>query len=496
MNKLSFNSKIFNNFSKLNNFQETNTFSSKHDLNWILYSWLNTSKSNNDHIIEKLFESSLHKNLWTNYFDFFTKLYKLSFFLNKTNNINVSYNLNNTIFQITSHLDLNFNNTILKYLNNNPLSSNHTLTFLYYIINNKKNYFCEKNKFSNSTNFLKNRYEWNLNVFITEINKYSILLKNKNGLFFFDNFDYQKFSHLLLNFDELWSLNTFFENQINSAKWNRWLYKYSILHRKILKNSHKLTLIKKLINSGFYDSKLFNKNIWANSSLNTNGDLNHFNTFFNTFYKNLYNNKINLNSNHVINVNNNIDQKNSLNLLKFFENSYFWYLKRFYLFNTLNNNFIKSKLNFVNRSFNKKNNLLNDHFYIFSHLLNSSYLNLNDLTHTNNLNLKFNNIFNSPVFCDHYNFKDIYTLINENDFLSKDNVNVLYWLTTNSNNKNNLNFFNYLNFNYSTYYLKSSIFISLNSNKSTFNTNYWIKTSLIQVDNTYLNDVIYLSMFY
>jgi hypothetical protein len=41
------------------------------------------------------------------------------------------------------------------------------------------------------------------------------------------------------------------------------LYHYSYLHRNILKSSHKLTMVKKLMSSGFYDTKLISNNMWA-----------------------------------------------------------------------------------------------------------------------------------------------------------------------------------------------------------------------------------------
>lgn len=55
--------------------------------------------------------------------------------------------------------------------------------------------------------------------------------------------------------------NAFVEHQ-------RRLYRFSLLHRSILKNSHKITNAKTLITSGFYDSSLTSSNLWASEFFN------------------------------------------------------------------------------------------------------------------------------------------------------------------------------------------------------------------------------------
>jgi hypothetical protein len=45
------------------------------------------------------------------------------------------------------------------------------------------------------------------------------------------------------------------------AEHQRRLYRFSLFHRAILKNSHKITNAKKLITSGFYDSSLTASNL-------------------------------------------------------------------------------------------------------------------------------------------------------------------------------------------------------------------------------------------
>jgi hypothetical protein len=113
-------------------------------------------------------------------------------------------------------------------------------------------------------------------------------------------------------------------------------------------------------------------------------------------------------------------------LFNFYENSYFWYLKRFYLFNTLPSNFIKSKLN-LNLSSNLKqnnNNLIYNNF--LSLFLKSNYTNLSNYSHfyDNKLN---NDSFYFSSNSNNINYlKDFYLLTNENEILNKDNLNLLY----------------------------------------------------------------------
>jgi hypothetical protein len=336
--------------------------------------------------------------------------------------------------------------------------------------------------------------------FNNELTSYPFLLKNRTGMFFLDNFNYEKFSYFIFNFNELWSLNFFFKNQLNSSKWNRWLYRYSILHRKLLKFSHKITLSKKLINSGFYDSKIFDKNIWANEYLNKINSNSSFSSFFFNYYStvtplnNIFNSSYNL---HLLN---NESSKNTLNILNFYENSYFWYLKRFYLFNSLSTNFIKSKINFNQKTNNyvflneQQNSIFIKYSTLLSHLLHSNFSNLSLYSHSNNYYFNLLNYQNNSIFNNSF-FKDIYLLSNDNDLLTKDNLNLFYWITLNVSKQNNLLFFNYFN-NKNVSSSNVCDFYLLSDNQKNLNTlNFWLIYSLINTDESYLNDITYFSLF-
>lgn len=121
------------------------------------------------------------------------------------------------------------------------------------------------------------------------------------------------------------------------AEHQRRLYRFSLLHRTILKNSHKITNAKGLISSGFYDSSLTSSNIWAADFFNhsfaeddaISQTLKHLLKETGTLNQTSAN-RLNFMSTH----SNASTPTLSLNTLNFFEKSYFWNIKRFYNFNT------------------------------------------------------------------------------------------------------------------------------------------------------------------
>ena len=490
----------FSNYSSKNNFNSKNLYASKHDLNWFLYSWLTNDKCKTKTVfLEDIFNTNLNSNWWKKNYDFFIKLYKIVFYLNISSEKNSRFYLTLKLNQINNTFFKGNINSFLFFFNNTSILTNYSSLLLSYFLNNYKIYFDEKNNKTSSLVFLKKSTEWNLYNLNNETNQYSFLLKTKSGLFNLNNLNYLKLSNFIFNFPELWSLNFFLKNQTNAAKWNRWLYRYSILHRKILKNSHKITLSKKLINSGIYDTKVFNKNIWAAEHLSKVNLNSQFTSFFTLYYDSLFNKNSNNLINSKLNTTNNGTKLNSLELLNFFENSYFWYLKRFYNFNSLSTNLIKSqlKLNFkindTSIAFNNKNNTNDKYTILLNYLLNSSYINLNLFSHTNCSYLNIDNFFNNTKIILNSN-KDLYLLNNENDILSKDNLNILYSIVTNFSKFNSMLFFNYLNENTNVDFNYNPHFINKNFN-DVYDVNHWIIFSLINFDKFFLTDLAYLSLF-
>jgi len=269
----------------------------------------------------------------------------------------------------------------------------------------------------------------------------SYLTKTKNGIFFFKDLNYGYLRFLIGTFEEFITLNQEVTSQLNSSKWNRWLYRYSITHRKILKNSHKLTLTKKLVNGGFFDNNLFSKNIWASENF-VKYDVTSMYSLYNLFYPTNANVTSDWETNFLIKKTN----SKTFELSKFYENSYFWFLKRFYFFNNVSSNTIKNKKN-VNQMIRHNSLLGNESILQYNINLSSflkSYNLLNNDATSNFILLKQNekSVFDvSKLF---YNQKDLFTIFQENNILSKSNLDILYWISASTSSNNTLPFFNYL----------------------------------------------------
>ena len=133
---------------------------------------------------------------------------------------------------------------------------------------------------------------------------------------------------------ELTFLERTLTDQTSAAKAARWVYKYNILHRKALFSSHTHTLTKRLLNSGFYDSSFFAKNAHAQTLLSSNPNpSDFFKTNFIESYANFVFNASNEGA-RVTSSNSALD-RSLASQISAHEESYFWVLKRFYLFNTL-----------------------------------------------------------------------------------------------------------------------------------------------------------------
>lgn len=501
-----FSNNFLNSINPPSSRSSKDNFVSKHDLNLVLYSWLtNSTFSKNLNVIENLFNVNVNNKIWTEFYDFFIKLYKVVFYLNLTTNDLNSFALNQKLNKIDNKTFMGDKKSLINYFNNSKLLNNHSSLLFWYILNNYNTYFDSKNSNNSNLKTLNNRFEWNLHNFTNETNKYPFLIKSKVGFFFLNDFNYSKLSHFLFNFEELWSLNFYLKNQLDVSKWNRWLYRYSILHRKVLKNSHKITLAKRLINSGVYDSKFFDKNIWNSQYLNKYVNTSSTSSLFNLFYKNQHVGDNNVAPvSHKIHVLGNSSLTNGFDLLNFYENSYFWFLKRFYSFNTLSSNSMLSKnkiKNYKDSCLNEilasKENSFNKHNILFSYLLKSSHLNSKDLNYLESIDFTNNILFESKdIFNDNssFNTKDLYLLLNDNDLLTKDNLNTFFWVSSNSTKNNNLLFFNYLS---STNRINKKIYSTfISHSNSSSHLLFPLFTTSFNIDKIYLNDLTYLSLFY
>ena len=304
------------------------------DYKHIYYNWLTNSTtglSEAEKDLEDLFEGNQSNLSLLPQLTLLTKTFQTSSVL-KRSTLSSLPDLSFTT-SFSNHLTPFFSNRTLQSLELNFSSNFRTTSFT----------SSTKENFNTSLKFLNTSQAWNLNDVVQATENNASILNNSTGSFFTTGWDFAKYNSVWVNQPNAHILYESLENQLNSLKVSKFLYHYSYLHRNILKNSHKLTMVKKLMSSGFYDTKLVSNNMWASdvfSKLNNPGTT--LNSELNLVYGNFFKNKFF--NNHLLNnysINTSI---NSLNLLSFYEKSYFWTLKRLHNFNSLFANNIKFSL--------------------------------------------------------------------------------------------------------------------------------------------------------
>lgn len=405
----------------------------------VFYSWLTSTNSNShqSQILEHLYATN-PTQVWETQSQFFKSLFQAS----NSVILNDEY-ASGHASQVVESQD----HTVLDYLTNSTnLRSSVTLN-----TNLKLN---ESTTSVHTTlQLLNSRTSWNLYAFETELDNYNPQLKSIKGLFYLYDVNFNKLSSLMTNHSELGSLMNSISDQSKMFKWNRWLYRYNILHRKLMKNSHKTTLAKKLISTGFLDSSLMERNLWASDFFSKQKKPN---KLISSTFNSLYGNSLNLNDK--------VDQqfmtldpfstKNTSDLLNSYENSYFYFIKRFHLFNTMSTNKINSSVNLTSltkadlrTSVNTTENLISNHQSIISNLIKSKQL---TNAHFDPTNIKMDlmtvaqdgDMGNKPFF------KDLINVNSDNDLLNSDNLEILSNLS-NSLTANNYqyNYYNPSNYN-------------------------------------------------
>lgn len=466
---------------------------SKNDLNWFLYSWLNNLSIDNKYgnqCVELLFDSSVSKNIWNTNYNFFFNLNLTSFFLNLHNNDFYFYKnlFKNFKFKNSKNYFFFFDNTFL---------SKNYFSFIFSF------YF----KFDNLNNDIKNldlnltHSKWNLNNLFLKDSKNNFLIENKTGSFFLENSNFSALSSNtnFKNLNNVFFKNLIFSESLNSsfnfAKWNRWLYRYSLLHRKSIKFGQKLNFVKKLLNTGFYNSSIFKKNIWNSIYFNVKKiNSSHMTTFFDSYF-NDFNGFSTLNFFSTNNLNNSFffNDRNNFLALKFLESSYFWYLKRFFLFNNLNNNnsFLNINLNVQNNKnylpVKNKSNFYFDFYYLNLFFKNRIFF---------FKNLDFFNFFFS-IEKNFYkksagslnNLNDIFCSTSDFDLFSKENLTELSILSSTFDNV-------YLWKNYNFYAPVSIFYINKTKINSVWFNVFFNNLLTTKIDFFFFKDLILFSEIY
>lgn len=374
----------------------------------ILISALSNSTQNGvtNSLFENLFNQDIKTMLWKPYITVFKTLYLSQFLLNSTSN---SLALKRLTF-----LD-------------DPNISKSTL------LNNHLSYNILKTDNAESTSLLNSpsTSSWNLYSFSQELNRYNSLTQGKKNIFYLNDLNFATLNNYITKYPELSFLNNSLNDQIKSIKWNRWLYRYNVLHRKTVKNSHKLTMVKKLTSGGFFDTSLMSNNIWASNFFSKNSEsqvdtssLDMIKSQYNLLYKNSFTNKYAMNN--YLNPLTFTSPTSPLEMLKHFEKSYFWFVKRFYLYNTLNTNKINTTVTLLQKTdTTQASNTLHDTSLNYSFLLNNLTRSAIVTNNSTNPTYNFSWSHSQSTLPVSNSVKDINLVINESDLFNIDNLEVL-----------------------------------------------------------------------
>ena len=273
-----------------------------------------------------------------------------------------------------------------------------------------------------SLKFLSNKDTYNLKHLTTLDSQLNTEFGTKQGNIYLEKFFFKDYNYLNTNYTLNSELNEALNNQTLSFKINRFLYHYNLLHSRILKNSHKITMTKKIISTGFYDLQLVDNNIWTSDFLSNSNDTKPFiRSELRSLYKNFFKNNFtleSLNKNYFLNK-----TTYSIKLVKFYENSYFFNLKRFFLFNNLGTQHMQ---------LNKKNPLNTQHLPILnSPRISSKFTSVFKNNEIINHHLTNLNPLNNEIL---YN-KNVVLASSEQDLFSYDDELILLNLTNSSLNK-------------------------------------------------------------
>jgi hypothetical protein len=183
---------------------------------------------------------------------------------------------------------------------------------------------------------------WTLSKVNSELASAGVVEASLTGQFYLPSYSYSNLNAVSTSVPELSHLRQSVSNQLSLIQWNRWLYKYNILHRSILKASSVMTLSKRLLSSGFYSSSLSTNNLWASSALASNKVESNK---LASLHRSIYGDFTGLDSltRETMTSSTGFMNESSLKNLKFYEVSYHWFIQRFYNLNNLSTNIAVTK---------------------------------------------------------------------------------------------------------------------------------------------------------
>jgi hypothetical protein len=149
-------------------------------------------------------------------------------------------------------------------------------------------------------------------------------------------------------------ISTAINNSLQSIKSYYWLYKYNLLHRSTFKNSHNLTIVKKLLTTGFYDTTITTNNLWAAGEYLNAEKITNLSSTVPALKNLLYNNTNTLDHKVFLNENT-LTSPTFLKKTSFYQKSFNWFLTRTYFFTGLKTSSLNSSYGLLNREMTEVN---------------------------------------------------------------------------------------------------------------------------------------------
>ena len=290
----------------------------------VLYTWLTSNSCKGD--VSTMFGASESSSSRDTSIEITQRLYQLSNLLSKSSQSNISTSAlfekleSETLSEVSRYATLSSN-------------ANSSVVLDYLLLGSYNN--------SSTNSYFSECSHWSLDSIQRELGTSPESLKTLEGLFYATSFSYSKLNNLSMSLPEMGGLRHSVEDQLSAIRWQRWLYKYNILHRASLKNTMYITSAKKLLSSGFYGSSLSTNNIWAASAM---GNSSQGQDVVQNLTQAIYGDfsRVNASLNTHIAPNSGFYNSALLGSLGFYELSYHWFIQRFYQFNTLNSNRVVS----------------------------------------------------------------------------------------------------------------------------------------------------------
>jgi hypothetical protein len=291
----------------------------------ILHAWLTTGNSFTD--FEKLFDGGALKGS-SQLTELYPSLYRATYLVSK------SSESANVLKSSLDSLASSVRPSLFTYSELNDLLTRSNTLFIDYSV-------FESGAELRSP-FFSELDSWTLSKVNSELASAGVVEASLTGQFYLPSYSYSNLNAVSTSVPELSHLRQSVSNQLSLIQWNRWLYKYNILHRSILKASSVMTLSKRLLSSGFYSSSLSTNNLWASSALASNKVESNK---LASLHRSIYGDFTGLDSltRETMTSSTGFMNESSLKNLKFYEVSYHWFIQRFYNLNNLSTNIAVTK---------------------------------------------------------------------------------------------------------------------------------------------------------